>query len=267
MQTGQHFTAQILERCFGPVLARHDAAAPLLRQLRRLVQAHAAALARLLVEQVGDAYAAECALVLDPGGRPLRHADHFGLGAIQTVLESATGGEGGEGRVYDAWKNCWQGPWYSGERAQTQYHLWDGIHPAGGRVVQPVTQSERCLVDQVDIEGMAASGEVDLAVDVYSGELGLTGWVSKRQYQRPIELPCLGYCLDMSTLLWINQLYDPAGRQLRDDYFVFFEWVEGERYGILGRRFCLAGGKAELVEQRKHCGLYRAQNPERDPCL
>ncbi len=160
--------------------------------------------------------------------------------------------------IFKPWTNRWSGIWSNGV---PQYHTWDSTRAVDGRWIQPVSLSETRFVDDCCVEEMVQRGESDVAINVVSYELEITGWVSKRQGVQ-LELPHIGYLVNDTTLVWICQiktadsLFDPDNR-----WFVFLETVdtsvspvEYEIYGLpieIANAICV-----DSSQQGKHCAIY-----------
>jgi hypothetical protein len=141
----------------------------------------------------------------------------------------------GYSEAYDPFRNWWCGRWAN---SRVQFHIWDFTQAHGGRHIQPVTQSEKAFADEKGVDAMlkASPPKADLAINVVS-QLGLTGWVSKKQHGIA-ELPHVGYILARGELIWIARaLTDSEYR-----WFMFYERATtsgDERYEIDGVRFTL----------------------------
>ena len=165
--------------------------------------------------------------------------------------------------VFGPWTNHWSGAWSNGTM---QYHLWDHARPWHDQWIQPVTQSETHFSDKGRLGAMIRNREVDLAIDVYSHEDGITGWVSKRQHG-PVEIPCIGYLLEETTLLWICQPQEPHERFApTTEWFVFLERCDAasnaRRYRIYGHPVRIDGTVTWNAEERgAHRGRYCAERP------
>jgi len=148
----------------------------------------------------------------------------------------------GNSCIFDPWNGWWKGAWKSGKNETLQYHIWDQTVENGGQFIQPVTQSTINFVDSKNIKGEVLNNKVDLGINVWSAQNGITGWVSKRQSGKSEELPCVGYSPNPQTLIWITQI-DWAG-----DFYMFFEWVHPakKQYGIHARTFKL-GPKNKII--------------------
>lgn len=155
----------------------------------------------------------------------------------------------GNQQVFRPWNGWWQGNWKSYDerntrRSSRQFHIWDTTTVVGDQYIQLVTQSETSFVDHQNIDsaiaGNTARGAaVDLGINVWSNEYGITGWVSKRQNRQSVEAPHIGYSPYENTLIWITQY--GSGSQ----YYMFLEWVypASSTYGIHGRTFQILAGQ------------------------
>ena len=177
--------------------------------------------------------------------------------AARTGLrEHVTGGE-----VFQPWAHRWSGMWSNGS---SQYHIWDQTQYWNGRWIQAVTQSEAGFTDGSNLEAMFARNQVDLGINVYTAETGITGWVSKRQHGR-LEVPHIGYLVDATTLIWICQQNEPDRLFQKDStWFIYLEKVDSltnaQRYTIYGHPFVIDGTVRWQAQQRgQHCGIYQAR--------
>lgn len=212
---------------FTNVLREHDAFLPEMARWRQRLATHAAGLARLVKTFPGAA--------------------HLSEDRVREVIGSDTGLPAGapEDDVFRPWASRWSGQWSDGS---LQYHVWDRSRCQEGRWVQRVAQSEAAFPEPTRLGSMVHRGEVDLAVNVFSERLGITGWVSKRQHG-PLDIPCIGYLLEPAVLLWICQTSGRArevpgqGALVQDGWFAYLESVEASSdsatYHIYGHAFTL----------------------------
>lgn len=192
-------------RRFAEVLGEHDAFLPHLAHWRRMLAAHASALAGLVKTF--------------PGTEPLSEQ------RIREVLHAPSGlsPQSQRGDVFRPWAGRWSGQWGDGS---PQYHIWDPSRCHEGRQVQFVAQSEKAFPEAARLETMVRHNQADLAVNVFSERFGITGWVSKRQHG-PLGIPCLGYLLEPALLLWICQTSGTPRKALaQDGWFAYLESVE-----------------------------------------
>jgi len=234
---------------FVEILRLHDGHDDEFRRWRRLFAQHADELARMVcdfpIAHELDEEAVSRALT-----RPLSHCDTL------------------SGRdVFAPWTNTWSGLWCNGVR---QYHIWDSTRYVDGQWVQPVTLSERRFVQLSEVREKQRQGQADVAINVFSRESGITGWVSKYQKRR-LEMPHIGYRINDTTLMWICQIKSPGEVFTPSNcWLVFLEIVAPGRqpavYRIYGRSICT--GKTGVFTCRpeaRHFGTYYAgENPARD---
>ena len=227
---------------FGDVIATHNRYLPELQAWRRLMASHAPELARLVKTFPGTA--------------------HLGEATLRKTLTSRHGLyrciHGNE--VFRPWTNRWSGTWSNGT---TQHHLWDRTRAWHGQWIQPVAQSESVLPDRQRLGALLRRRAVDLAINVYSDEAGITGWVSKRQHGRQ-EIPCIGYLLEETTLLWLCQIQAPDRLFApRTDWFLYLERCDAapraRHYVINGQPLVIEGMVTWKREERSaHRGHYVA---------
>jgi hypothetical protein len=150
----------------------------------------------------------------------------------------------GHGGVFQPWDGWWKGVWNSPNKAPIpQFHVWDETVKVEQQHVQPVTQSVSQFVHRENLMEAnkgeeSGKAKVDLGINVWAPDMGITGWVSKRQYGKE-ELPHIGYTPNGHTLIWITQVnYEGA-------YYMYFEWSDPatNRYGIHGRAFQIINNK------------------------
>ena len=157
--------------------------------------------------------------------------------------------------AFDPWTGWWTGMWHQADGSTApQKHVWDETQPSaagnqGTRHIQPVTQSVSAFFHSGNAADGWGAGDVDLGINVVSEDLGITGWVSKRQGGNRVELPHVGYLLNPHTLIWITS--DRDVRESATRFMMFFEWIAADRqsYGIHGRFFALSGGRISRAER------------------
>jgi hypothetical protein len=164
------------------------------------------------------------------------------------------------GDIFAPWVNRWSGEWSNGTQ---QYHIWEPTIILGDRMIQPVTLSENTFINSDSVSKMVDEGKTDIAINVFSRQSGITGWVSKYQHGR-YELPHIGYLINEKTLLWITQIKEP-GNLTKDDnrWFVFLETVNNREnpteYHIYGQPVIISDEPiAEAAQRDKHHGIYYA---------
>ena len=231
---------------FGDIIELHNQDLSKLEDWRHLFSQHARELANFVKTFPG----AE-ALDVDP---------------IREAFASSTGMKGpvaGE-EVFKPWTHRWSGVWSNGS---SQYHVWDQTQLWDGQWIQAVSQSEVGFIDGGNLEKMLSGNDVDLGINVYTSETGITG-VSKRQHGR-LELPHIGYLVEATTLIWITQPQDPDHLFQGDQtWFVFLEKVDSptdpKRYSIYGYPFVIEAGLRWDAEQSgQHYGNYKVQSGHR----
>jgi hypothetical protein len=164
--------------------------------------------------------------------------------------------------VFKPWLNQWSGLWSNG---MPQFHVWDSTRFVEGQWIQPVSLSQTRFVKSCCVEEMRRSRQADIAINVFSREHGITGWVSKGQHGRQ-ELPHIGYVLNDTTLLWICQFKDPANLLAHDTrWFVFLETVEASAhpaaYRIYGQPVTMTDKlSADSSEKDRHYATYYSRD-------
>jgi hypothetical protein len=88
--------------------------------------------------------------------------------------------------------------------ATTQYLVWDKTSEMHGTYVQKVVGSETRHFQTKSLPDLSEN-KVDLVVDLYRDDIGITAWASNYQHGRQ-EIPLIGYKLDQHKFLWINQM-------------------------------------------------------------
>ncbi|NIV94876.1 hypothetical protein GWN42_19315 [candidate division KSB1 bacterium] len=142
-----------------------------------------------------------------------------------------------------------------------QYHVWEVTYFYDGQWIQPVSLSEYDFTGFHQVQDKLQTGLTDIAVNVFSDELGVTGWVSKWQKTR-VEMPHLGYWVNETTLVWFCQINEPEKLVTIDNrWFVFLETVDRSpnpiEYQIYGVQI-IVGETLSLVPGQvgKHFGTY-----------
>ena len=195
---------------------------------------------------------------------------------VQSIFADPLGG--GNANCYDPWDGRWAGCWTNISRSSdqvcqtlyTNYHIWDETRLISGQHIQPVTQ-RRFLDNETaatatptyigagEIGAAWTAGKVDVAINVYSRDEGLTGWVVKKT--DGLVAPHIAFLLNPHTLIWITTFVPRAGggshSQVinwddRNEFYMFFEWVSSDRqrYGITGglvRRSDLEAAQAPRI--------------------
>jgi len=182
---------------------------------------------------------------------------------LQQIFASPTGimkefpGE----EIFNPWISRWSGSWSDGS---SQFHEWEQTRYRKGQWIQPVIQSETEFSNKDNLKSMFINNQVDLGINVYTPEFGITGWVSKYQHGR-LELPHIGYLYDETTLIWFCQPHKSNKlSRLTTSWFVFLERVDSYsnpgQYMIYGLPFVIENGKIgfKSEERGKHCGTYNS---------
>ncbi len=228
------------------MIETHNQYAAEFARWRRLFAGHAAELAHLLKTF--------------PGSENLREDD-----LRRIIVDSEAKCDSLSQRdVFKPWTNRWSGRWSNG---RPQYHIWDSTRFVNGQWIQPVSLSETGFATACRVEEMLQNRRTDVAINVFSRENGITGWVSKRQHGR-LELPHIGYLVNDTTLIWICQIKDPENLFAPDSrWFVFLETVQNSStpavYKIYGQPFAMTEKFfVDSNEQGKHFGTYHATNFE-----
>ncbi|NUO79511.1 hypothetical protein HUU05_05495 [candidate division KSB1 bacterium] len=162
--------------------------------------------------------------------------------------------------VFEPWTSRWAGLWSNGV---PQYHVWDSTRFVHGQWIQAVSLSEYEFVSPERLDESVRRRRADAAINVFTRDHGVTGWVSKYQHGR-WEMPHVGYVINDSTLLWIYQRKDPARIFARENrWFVFLETVTissaPAEYRIYGQSILITDDcYAEAAERDLHRGTYYA---------
>ena len=152
---------------------------------------------------------------------------------IEAALGSATGsGEAAHVEGLDRFAGSWQGLFKafdlaSGEErsAIRQHNVWTPMRQDLGAWLQLVTGSELGFW-RPEVLPEPLGGQVDLFVDSFDEQLGLTSWASKRQGEHS-ETALIGYYLGGGRFLWINQPIDPGSEPGAEATFgISLEWAE-----------------------------------------
>lgn len=163
--------------------------------------------------------------------------------------------------IFAPWTNTWSGLWCNAVR---QYHVWDSTRYVDGQWVQPVTLSETEFVQLQQVREKQRQGRADVAINVFSREHGITGWVSKYQKRR-VEMPHVGYRINDTTLVWICQIKSPEELFAPENsWLVFLEitepGTEPSVYRIYGQTIKIdAGGVLTRRFGMPHFGTYYAR--------
>lgn len=115
----------------------------------------------------------------------------------------------------------------SGEEMEssTWFMTWEPGAESGDEYVQRVIGSQ---TQHYDSETMPREGEgqVDLALNVYRKDIGITGWLSTEIEARQ-ELALIAYQFGDDTFLWIGQVLDPDLNPVMagNVFWMFLEWI------------------------------------------
>lgn len=226
---------------FAEIVALHDELRPKLTSARRLLTTHAAELARLVKALPGAGFWSESFI---------RDQIRYWKKALRSVSGAS---------VFQPWTNRWQGMWSNGS---SQFHIWDETRHWGEQWIQVVAQSEHAFPEESRLTQLLAQRKSDLGINVYSAEYGISGWVSKRQHVAR-EIPCLGYLIDQTTLLWACAM-DFAGQLETHQWFVYLERVDrtaaSTQYIIAGHPFTIENGIVwNQNSSSVHAGRYTAK--------
>lgn len=108
--------------------------------------------------------------------------------------------------------------------AATWHMTWEKGAEANGEYVQRVIGSKVRHFDSATL-AEAGEGEVDLALNVFRDEIGITGWLSTVVEERR-ELGLISYQFGDDTFLWIGQVLSPDLEPVMGDVFwMFLEWI------------------------------------------
>jgi len=176
---------------FADIIARHnDAIGDVVRDWRGMVRTHAEALTNFFL----DDYPQD------------RRWVQYWRSRRDNLIQCFQGpGCQGGAHIFDPWNGWWGGVWRNanGSRSKTK-HVWDETVSKDDSYIQPVTQSVSGFVHRGNIAQAKRSNTVDLAINVWTPNHGITGWASKRQGQVQ-EMPHIAYSPNPHTLLWIAQ--------------------------------------------------------------
>lgn len=232
------------ETAFVRMIETHDRYLPELVKWRRLFARHATELAGLVKTFPGSEDLSEVHL-----RQIISHPE-----AMYDSLANKD--------VFAPWTNRWSGRWSNGS---PQHHIWDSTRFVNERWIQPVTLSETEFVDYCRVGEMLQSHKTDVAINVFTRDGGITGWVSKRQHGR-VELPHIGYLVNATTLIWICQIKEPEKLFAPDNrWFVFLETIHGSNdsteYRIYGQPLVITDKiSVDSSEPGKHHGTYYSAN-------
>ena len=166
--------------------------------------------------------------------------------------------------AFDPWANWWCGKWSDGV---TQYHIWDKTIYYRGYYLQLVTQSTYGFAHDLELERMVQYKDVNMAINVSSQKWGITGWVTKFEDGKQIQMPHMGYLLDEKTLIWITIQRDM--KTLSDWnglWLMFVEWTDTafdpSNYNIYLNTFRVDSGKiSPKPESYTGCCQYHTHAP------
>jgi hypothetical protein len=105
------------------------------------------------------------------------------------------------------------------------YSVWDDTVRVGGAYVQRITGSDSGHYETNRLPDLSEN-KVDLTVNVFRDDVGITGWVSKYQHGRE-EMTSVTYEIGKRRLLWMNKSVTKGGAPVRDNvFFVTLEWAD-----------------------------------------
>lgn len=244
---------------FADVIAQHTASLDTLRTAHERFATVAEGLSRLLFRS----YPISAGVQNYWHERPsTEQSDHGARSQVRAVFARERTAFRPTAAVYDPWDGWWRGNWQNGgQSGWPQYHIWDRTRETnGGFYIQPVTQRRgipatstpdviqrgQDFTTSARLAQHWAAGQVNLAINVWREDTGVTGWVWKKDDGDQI-LPHIGYLLNRHTLIWITQQHPKTQSNVYDfdygqEFWMFFEWVDGQRrtYGIHGRKFQFA---------------------------
>ena len=120
------------------------------------------------------------------------------------------------------------------------HSVWDKSIRTDGKYIQKITGSETGYYQPDRLPDLSEK-RVDVIVNLYEDNLGVTGWVSKYQRGRE-ELTSVAYLIGEREMLWMNKAISTNEQPVEDNVFlVSLEWdgiFNGkERYFIVGLSF------------------------------
>jgi hypothetical protein len=119
----------------------------------------------------------------------------------------------------------------------TNYSLWHRAVGAHGGCVQKVIGSESVVLYKEDLPDLSKN-QLDIFVNFFREDLGITGWASLYQHGRRVQ-PVVGYRLADGKLLWISQVLTEELEPLPGQEKVFFVSLEWVGYVGEASHFCL----------------------------
>ena len=103
-------------------------------------------------------------------------------------------------------------------------------HTVWGKTTQPqdihVQRVAGSAADHFDPHRLTdlSSGIVDIVIDLYRDDIGITSWMSRHQQQRA-EVPLIGYKLNDEHFLWISQDWTEELKPVKENEFgIALEW-------------------------------------------
>lgn len=121
-----------------------------------------------------------------------------------------------------------------------KWHMtWEKGEMQGTDYVQRVIGSKERHYASSELPPLSER-KVDLALNVYRNDIGITGWLSMYVEFR-LELALISYQFGDNTFLWIGQFlsenFDPVADEKR--FWMFLEWIEPEKdlYYMYGLQF------------------------------
>ncbi|MEZ6059277.1 MAG: hypothetical protein R3C19_02835 [Planctomycetaceae bacterium] len=248
---------------FHQIIALHNQQSGILQTMRQNAASHAEALADFFLvgaSKTSTRITTEASFPAYPG------SGHFTRQAFITALGQM--GRGGGSSVFDPWEGWWRGKW----AGKTEYsHIWDATVPVESQHIQPVTQirgAEFAWKRAASDSGRGALvSQADIAINVWSSSVGVTGWVTKKAGDgKSHQMPHIGFPLNRNTLIWIARDGQNAAK-----HFMFFEWVDPSKkiYGIHGRPFEFGTAQAPVLKVNAgsingHYGQYSGVDPAQE---
>jgi hypothetical protein len=143
------------------------------------------------------------------------------------------------------------------------FSVWDETLQSGDQYVQKITGSDLGYYQTANLPPLSEQ-KVDLTVNVFRDDVGITGWVSKYQHSQE-ELTAVAYEISQHELLWMNKWVTRDGKAVDDDIFLLsLEWLGTyggrPRYFIIGLSFEIDfdGCRISLIEDKVGKAHYTA---------
>jgi hypothetical protein len=118
--------------------------------------------------------------------------------------------------------------------ASTLHSHWAATYEQDGVFIQKITGSPRGFYNPFAVtEEDLANGMVDTTINVFRGDVGISGWVSNVSGGAREEMTSVTYDLGDGCLLWMNRVVRRNGLPVEDaPFIVTLEWE-----GFIDRRF------------------------------